>query len=142
MRVLEVTGLINSVVFFRKGGNGIAGAGLSFLLVCYVFIRGCDLINWYPGKTPPGGQKHIGIRVHFEKALVPISYILALVSSFCLLNIPYLTVSLVVLGCLFMSLFAPVNGILLYFHLRDRDSLPMNYFSHNEYLEKLSKHSA
>ena len=108
-----------------------------FLLATYLFVRICALIRWYPKEERPAeGPKRIGIEIHFIKALVPTSYILAITSTFCLLDIPYLTTGIVIFADLLMLIVAPVNGIQIYFHLKDKDPFPINYFSLNKYLRE------
>ncbi len=131
VRLLEIVGVVNSFFYLR---SVIEAFDLTtwlflFLLLCYLFIRVCDLIHWYPGE--PRG---LGIEVHFKKALVPTSYILSIASLFCLLSLPIVTLSVVILADILMLIIAPVNGILLWFHCRDHDPMPINYFSLNKYL--------
>jgi hypothetical protein len=106
-----------------------------FLLVCALFIFACDFIDWYAAsEKPEGPRQKIGIEVHFLKARVPTSYILAITSGLALLRIPYVSTAAVILAVAMMLVIAPVNGILLWFHRRDDDKTPMNYFSLNKYL--------
>lgn len=131
VRLLEVGGVILSLVYLKGklSDPNLATGPFLFLFVCYLFVRICDWIHWYPGE--PRG---IGIEVHFRKALVPTSYILSISSIFALWNIPYLSTAVVVFAVLLMLVVAPVNGIQIYFHLRDKDPLSINYFSLNKYL--------
>lgn len=131
VRSLEILGVIGSF-FFLKGRwavNDLQTGLYLFLVIGYLFVRACDWISWYP-REPRG----IGIEVHFKKALVPTSYILAVTSIFALLDIPYLSTGVILLADLLMLVVAPVNGIVIYFHLKDKDPLPINYFSLNKYL--------
>jgi hypothetical protein len=106
-----------------------------FLLACALFIFACDLKRWYPdSERPEGPGQKIGIEVHFLKARVPTSYILAVTSIVALLDVPYLSTGIVLLADLMMLVVAPVNGILIWFHRFDKDTTPMNYFSLNKYL--------
>lgn len=132
VRLMELIGVINSIIYLW---NFEAAYLYLFLLLTYLFVRTCALVRWYPnGERPKMGVKHIGIEVHFVKALVPTSYILAVTSTFCLLDIPYLTTGIVIFADLLMLIVAPVNGIQIYFHLKDKDPFPINYFSLNKYL--------
>ena len=107
-----------------------------FLLACCLFVFVCDLVKWYPDSERTGGAgQKIGIEVHFLKARVPTSYILAITAILCLLEIPYLSTGVVLLADVMMLVVAPVNGILIWFHRRDRDPTPMNFFSLNKYLK-------
>lgn len=119
-------GIVNSYFFLRQGPEGAARFGLLFLVAAYLWVRICDLVPWY-GLGPEG--KNLGIRVHFEKALVPTSYILAVASSLCLAGMGGLSLAAVILADLCMLIVAPVNGILIWFHFHDREELPVNYFS-------------
>jgi hypothetical protein len=139
VRSLEVIGVALAAVYLWKRlipfdwRDGL----FLFLLACSLFIFTCDLIRWYPAAERPAGAKQkIGIEVHFLKARVPTSYILAVTSAVALLDLPYLSTGVVIVACLMMLVVAPVNGILIWFHRRDKnDPLPMNYFSLNKYLQ-------
>ncbi len=103
---------------------------ISFIIACYIFIRACDLYPWHGAK-----DRGVGIRVHFQKAIVPTSYIMTVTSLLCLFTIPFLSTLLIILAVLMMLVVTPVNGILIYFYLKDKDPLPINYFSGNHYLK-------
>ncbi len=142
VRAMEAIGVFDSILFLKgrlPSVDFVTGLYL-FLLALYAFIRICDAIPWYKGK--PRGM---GIEVHFRKAIVPTSYILAITSLLCLFEVPILTQVVLFIAILFMLVVTSVNGILIWFHLRDRDPLPINYFSSNQYLtesyEKISKSS-
>lgn len=102
---------------------------LSFLFAGYAFIRLCDIIPWHQAKN-----RQTGIRVHFQKAVVPCTYILAITNLTCLLNIPYASTLFMILGLLMTSAVLSVNVILVYFYFKDKDPLPINHFSSNSYL--------
>lgn len=132
VRLLEVIGLVNSFFVLQRQGfelNGVTGLYL-FLLLCNLLVRVCDWIHWYPGEP-----RWVGIEVHFRKARVPSSYILAIVSLICLSPFQTSSIVLLVLADLMMLVVVSVNGIQIYFHLHDRDPLPINYFSLNKYLQ-------
>ncbi|HSA60410.1 MAG TPA: hypothetical protein VLJ37_12090 [bacterium] len=137
VRSLEVAGVVlaglqlwkHLLPFDWRGGLFL------FLVACCLFIFACDLIRWYPGsERTDGPRQKIGIEVHFLKARVPTSYILAIASALALLQIPYVSTGVVLLADLMMLVVAPVNGILIWFHRFDKDTTPMNYFSLNKYL--------
>lgn len=129
VRLFEAAGLVLSLVYFFRLSRFDLRAGLiAFLVACYLFLKICDLTPW------AGIPRTLGIRVHFQKALVPMSYILTATALFALLDIPVLSTTVAMIAVLMMLVVAPVNGILIYFHHRDKDPLPMNYFSSNEYL--------
>ncbi len=152
VRLLEAVGVVGSV-FFLTMGRGVrlsADAPTTFgfylfLLTIYLFIRICDAIPWYPKQETPSGysNRQVGIRVHFQKAIVPTSYVLFITSTVCLTTggasateswwTP-LQFATVILADLCLLLVASVNGILIWFHLRDKEQMPVNYFSLNKYL--------
>jgi hypothetical protein len=137
VRSLEVVGLALSAVTLWKQliPFDLRDGLFLFLLACCLFIFACDFIDWYPASEKPEGPKQkIGIEVHFLKARVPTSYILAVTAAVALLDIPYVSTGLVFLADLMMLVVAPVNGILIWFHRKDHDTTPMNYFSQNKYL--------
>jgi hypothetical protein len=142
VRFLELVGIAGSALFLKRKlpAVDVTTGFFLFLLVAYLFVRICAWIRWYPkGERPADGPKRIGIEVHFIKALVPTSYILAITSIIVLLDIPYLSTSIVIFADLLMLVVAPVNGIQIYFHLRDKDPLPINYFSLNKYLNETAQ---
>lgn len=137
VRSLEIVGVILGAVHLWKNLLPFDWRGgiFLFLLACCLFIFACDIIDWYPEDQKPAGSKQkIGIEVHFLKARVPTSYILAITAAIALLRIPYVSTTAVILAVVMMLVIAPVNGILLWFHRKDKDATPMNYFSLNKYL--------
>ncbi len=137
VRLLELIGVILSVWFLTKRlpTDGVVPLLFLFLFCSYLFVRICDGVNWYPReKNLPPDPKRFGIRVQFQKAIVPSAYILAITAAVALLEIPFLSTGVITFAVLLMLIVAPVNGILLYFHLRDKDPTPINYFSLNKYL--------
>lgn len=141
VRSLEAIGIVlagvhlwkNLLPFDWRGGLFL------FLVACALFIFACDLRPWYPASERPDGRRQkIGIEVHFLKARVPTSYILAITSGIALLRIPYVSTVVVILAVAMMLVVAPVNGILIWFHRFDKDATPMNYFSLNKYLRSHS----
>lgn len=137
VRSLEIVGLVLSIFYLKqklKGFDATAWLFCSFFAL-YLFVRICDLIPWYPSlKTSMGGiGGRAGIRVHFQKALVPTSYLFAVTALFALLDLPVISIAVVLFSDLMMLVVAPVNGILIYFHRRDKDPLPINYFSQSHY---------
>ncbi len=130
---MEVIGVLNSIwILWREMHTPSLQLGAyAFLLMTYLFLRICDWVPWYPGEP-----RDIGIQVHFRKALVPTSYILAVTSSLVVLNVPFFSTFLLLLADLMMLVVAPVNGIILYFHFKDRSALPINYFTRNLYFKE------
>jgi hypothetical protein len=129
VRLLEAVGVAAVLYdFFHLKAGGFL---FLFLVVGYLFIRICAVIRWYPHEA-----RGIGIEVHFFKTLVPASYILAIASAVLFLKIFWISMPILILADLMMLVLISVNGILVYFYLRDKDPLPVNYFSSNKYLGK------
>lgn len=135
---MEFLSLIGSYLFLTiKWGTAEFDATFylfALLLIQYLFVRGCDLYPWYPRwETPEDfSDRQVGIRVHFLKALVPTSYILAVTSFTCLLGVDWLSFVIVLLADLLLFVVSGVNGILIWFHCHDKEPLPVNYFSLNK----------
>lgn len=122
VRILEIVGIINS--FFLK-----LSFFYLFFLAGYAFLRLCDLIPWYPGE--PRGA---GLEVHFKKTMVPVSYLLVITSLAGLFHFSLLFKGLSLFSIFITSVFILINVVLIFFYGRDRDPLPINYFSRNKYL--------
>lgn len=139
VRILEILGLIFSAWAFFKF-YGAFGYRMGFFLAFfgeYIFLRFCDSFPWYPlSERPAGRGQKIGIEVHLQKSLVPASYILAIVAFLQIHPIPYLSFFLAAFAFFLGLVLSSVNGILIYFHFRDKDPLPMNFFSNNRYLRE------
>ncbi|MDO8462525.1 MAG: hypothetical protein Q7S98_06710 [Deltaproteobacteria bacterium] len=129
---LEMAGLVQSLILLQlihwQEGLELWEGFFLLLFAQYLFIRVCDLIAWYPRQG-----RGIGIEVHFKKALVPTSYILAL-SLFIVLAGFHLPILIV--ANLLTAVIATVNGILIWFYFYDKEELPVNYFSLNQHLQK------
>lgn len=138
VRLMEVIGVTFSILYLKEHFYPLTITSLLFLflIITYLFIRICDWIPWYALRNIKGKRsRDVGIRVHFEKSLVPTSYILAITSLVCFLGIPILSFTLLVISVLMMMVIAPVNAILVHFHSKDTDPLPINHFSANDYLQ-------
>lgn len=106
----------------------------------YVFIRFCHMFPWYPNAWHRDPEvPELGIEVHFIKSLVPTSYILAISSLVHLTHIPWLSWTILITANLMMVVVSGVNVILLSFHLRDKDPLPVNHFTHNLHLDEMER---
>src|SRR5262249_50206872 len=125
--------VLSLLFFWRSADFDFTSGGFAFVFLCYVFLRVCDLSPWYKGFNKAANSPKRGIEVHFQKTLVPTSYALFVTAFACLLRIPILSAAVVALACVMMMIIVPVNFILISFHRRDRDPLPINYFSSNEY---------
>jgi len=136
VRAAEVTGLLGTLrlVWERPFPESLPWI---LLLLDYLFIRFCDLYPWYPRFETPAGfrDRQVGIRVHFRKALVPTSFILSVAAATDLIGPGWFSSIGAIFANLCMLVVVSVNLILIRFHLRDHSPLPVNYFSHNKYLE-------
>jgi hypothetical protein len=129
VRSLEFLGLASATyTLWSRPSWGAIGSLLFLLLAQYLFVRICDALPWYGYSM--GATKQIGIRVHFQKALVPTSYTLFLTTLTLLHEVKFLSLTILILANLMMMVLVGVNGILIFFHLKDDDPLPINYFSH------------
>lgn len=93
----------------------------------YLFIRLFASIKWYKN-----AERYEGIELQFKKAMVPASYIIAIFNLILLVNGP---VFLLYIAIFLLTIFAHVNVILIYFYIKDKESLPINYFTHGKYLK-------
>jgi hypothetical protein len=94
---------------------------ISFLFLCFLFFV-CRFIPWYPSL-----KKGQGIEQHFEKMIVPTSYLMVLVGSFLsFFNSPWIVLFL---SCLILFVLLVINFILIYLYLKDTDKTSPGYFS-------------
>lgn len=94
-----------------------------FIILC-LFITITRFLPWYPKAF-----RGCGIEEHFEKTMVPTSYIMVTTAVVYLLwkNCwPFL-----LFVSLLLTVIISVNFILLYFHFRDHDPLPPSFFAQN-----------
>jgi hypothetical protein len=98
-----------------------------FLMLTWVFFNALNWIPWYPGT-----RGKLGIRLHFQKNIVPMAYILPPV--FLLKWAGVGEWALLPVALLFLPMYY-VSIILLSFHFRDGSDLMPGYFSHNFYLK-------
>lgn len=89
-----------------------------------------NMVNWIPWY--PGFKGKLGIRLHFQKNVVPIAYGTALIFGLRLAGVSWAWLWPVAL--LWIPIYY-VTFILLYFHLKDESNLMPGYFSHNFYYE-------
>ena len=99
-----------------------------FLLLTWVFFNALNWIPWYPGT-----QGKLGIRLHFQKNIVPMAYILP--AAFLLKWAGAGELALLPFAMVFLPMYY-VSIILLIFHFRDGSDLMPGYFSHNFYLKE------
>ncbi len=98
-----------------------------FIVFCLLgFV--ITLIRFYPWYKPE--DRGSGIEEHFEKTMVPASYIIVVTNIVYHFwpSWPFLLFSIVLLAVI-----QSVNFILLYFHFRDKDPTPPSYFTRNLY---------
>lgn len=123
--VMEIAGVVLLAISFLRlvlGKINIAQIVLfSIVLFLYAFIRFCTIMRWY--KDVP---RYSGIELQFRKAIVPTSYIIAITFAWFAL-IP--SAIPLVLAAFLLAIIAHVNVILLYFHFRDHDPAPVNFYS-------------
>ena len=100
----------------------------SFLILSWIFLNLLDQIPWYPAE-----KKKLGIRVHFQKNVVPTSYLMAIAFALKLAGVSEW--ALVPFAILLLPVHY-VSVILLYFHFRDKSTMRPGYFSNNFYLEE------
>lgn len=111
------------------GGDASLFTRVLFFIVLaeYALIRFCASRRWY--RDVP---RYSGIELQFKKALVPTSYILAL---FGLILIATPSAIPLVIALLLLAIIAHVDVILLYFHFRDHDRTPVNFYTSGAFLK-------
>ena len=101
------------------------------ILAIYALIRLCATIRWYKGIP-----RYFGIELQFKKALVPTGYAMTI----CL--VLYLSTGWIVwlvICTALLTVVGHVNVILLYFHFRDHDPTPVNFYSSGRFLNDDAK---
>ena len=128
MEILGVTTLIMLLVTLWPAGKTIP-IKIAFILyiVLYIFIRVFASLRWYKD-----AERYEGIELQFKRAMVPTSYILPLSNILLLIGGPGV---LLYFSDFLLIVIAHVNVILIYFHLKDRETLKVNYFTHNKHLK-------
>lgn len=97
----------------------------AIIVAIYAFIRFCTTVRWYRD-----ANRYEGIELQFKKAMSPTVYVILLGSI--LFQIFPSSIELAIL--LFMLIvIGHVNVILLYLHYRDKQELPINYFTGKKY---------
>lgn len=125
--LLALLMLVLLVVKAFKSDIHLGHASL-FLFYSYFFFNVLRFYPWY-GRD----KADVGLRFHFQRNLVPLAYI-----SLLAFGLKYLSVGEAWLMC-FALLTLPLHyaaWVLIVFHLRDKSSLPVGYFSQNRYLSK------
>lgn len=94
----------------------------------YLFLRFCTTKRWYKN-----ADRYEGIELHFKKAMIPTSYMMAAASGVgCFTGSTFLLWPMIVL----IGVIAHVNVILLALHYKDKNKTPVNYYSNNKYLTR------
>jgi hypothetical protein len=121
--------LLILLLFWRGAtlGGVFPGPVTGFLMLTWAFFNALNWIPWYPGT-----KGKLGIRLHFQKNIVPMAYILPV--AFLLKWFGAGEVALLPFALLFLPMYY-VSIILLFFHFRDGSDLMPGYFSHNFYLK-------
>ena len=98
------------------------------VIVQYVFIRYCASHRWH--RSAP---RWSGIEKHMKKAMVPTSYIIAILGA----TLFFFSPSALLLGiaAFLLAVVMHVNVILLYFHFQNKDDTPANYYSGGKFLK-------
>lgn len=140
VRLIEVMGVfLSGAILYRwtqEGLQSIPDYLFASLMLHYLFIRFCRIYSWYPGvKSQDRSTPELGIEVHFLKALVPTSYILLTTTLLVFLGLAW---PATIVANLMMIMVSAVNGILIYFHVHDKDTLPVNYFTRSLILSDAS----
>lgn len=112
---------------YRLNRSVTSFALISSSIVLYAFIRYCTTRRWYKEVA-----LYSGIEVQFRKALVPTGYTMAICAAWYLL---FPSVIPLIIAAAFLIVIAHVNIILLYFHLRDKDETPVNFYSSGSFLK-------
>lgn len=86
-----------------------------------LFLVFCDAKCWYEKE-----RRDLGIAIHFAKIRVVVRYLLFFTA---LIGFVFNSFALMPLALLLLTFFVYVNLSLIYFHLKDRGSHPVNFFS-------------
>lgn len=139
VRVLECVGIILSVVILRdllaRDFWHASTYCYAAAIIQYFFVVFCHLFPWYreQRKKYPAPKGDLGIEVHFLKSLVPSSYIICLGSLLFLAG--YELLASIIMTLLLIPL-STINAVLVSFHLKDKEEMPVNYFTHNWHLKE------
>lgn len=128
---MEIVGIpllaMATIRLFKGGASALTSVLLILVIAEYAFIRYCASRRWH--RNAP---RWSGIEKHFKKALVPTSYIIAILGA-CLLLFP--SALLPAIAAFLLAVVVHVNVILLYFHFRNKDDTPANYYSGGKFLK-------
>ena len=108
----------------------ITKIGLTLFCLQYLLIRFCATWHWYPK-----AHRLEGIELHFRKILFFTSILLLMIPLLTLLKLSIVLWP----GNAILIFFNMVNGLLLYIHAKDESDIPINHFTSNRYLERVTK---
>lgn len=119
---MEILGVVFTVLWLSKSPPKVL---IAVYIAQYLFLRLCTTRRWYSN-----AKRYEGIELQFKKAMIPVSYIMAITSG-----VGYFSGSTILLwvACFLIAIVAHVNVILLYLHYKDKNTTPVNYYSHNKY---------
>lgn len=125
---LEVFGVLGFFVIIFKGFDNIF---FYIFLICYLLIRFCATWNWYRKFFPEqsvivGRANNYGIIDHFKKMRVAAAYFIFITNLFI---ITHVTSAMIYISLAVFAFIIHLNGILLFFHFKDKDSAPPNFYS-------------
>lgn len=130
-RTAEALGVILSLpaalMLLKSGAKAFAWYAFIFELLAYAFVRFCASRRWYSD-----APKYSGIELQFLKALIPCGYILFIAHVWAIAfpsAVPF------VVSGLLIAFLAHVNVILIYFHFKDKDKTPVNFYSSRKFLK-------
>lgn len=132
VRLVELGGVIGMACFLATDAwwqtwGVFPKIGLGAVLACYLFLRFCGSVRWYPRTDQRSAGVPLGIEIHCTKMIVAGAYALALAALWLWAGgWPWL------LWLLVPALGFPtyVTSMLLWFHCTDRDETPVNFYSH------------
>jgi hypothetical protein len=132
---VEIAGVallpLTAIACIIRDAGFLASASLIAIALMYLFIRACASVRWYRG-----APRYSGVELQFKKALVPTSYAMAISELLYLaLSLP----AILVVAAALILVVAHVNVILVYFHRRDHDPTPVNYYSSGRFLRDSEK---
>ncbi len=111
----------------REDSGWLAWTLFAVILIEYGFIRFCTTVRWYKD-----AQRYEGIELQFRKTMSPTVYAL-LIGCLVFQALPSAIILSVI--AILLAVVAHVNVILLSLRRRDTQDMPVNYFSHNKYLD-------
>jgi hypothetical protein len=129
--LMNAIALVEALLLLFRGRGGDPGFHLGwlscYLIFSWLFFNALNLFPWYSGF-----KGKLGIRLHFQKNLVPVVYLSALAFALKLMGVSDWVLSPI--AVLYLPMYY-VALILLWFHFRDESELTPGYFTHNFYLQ-------